>query len=266
MEHMDAAVPIFQRRVGPLGLDVPPAGEAEFDHLVEEYRTQLGAGQGPVHINCMIGMAECRAAILAARELGYGPLWVSWSCNEEGESATRVHMLAALFVAEGMGAAAFGLNCPKELALEQLEELSRYASVPLFYVVDGDVVTYPYVVQEKDPDVIPCATGTSPCFVTRTVDVGEELECTPKLLEDIIEAEDDPVGAVKISILEQDDVDIFAEHQYAVNKALCLWSDVPQLLEQALRYYQGRAFYDGTGDLDQQELKVLSNRYGLIVL
>ena len=186
MEHMDAAVPIFQRRVGPLGLDVPPAGEAEFDHLVEEYRAQLGAGQGPVHINCMIGMAECRAAILAARELGYGPLWVSWSCNEEGESATRVHMLAALFVAEGMGAAAFGLNCPKELALEQLEELSRYASVPLFYVVDGDVVTYPYVVQEKDPDVIPCATGTSPCFVTRTVDVGEELECTPKLLEDII--------------------------------------------------------------------------------
>ena len=120
MEHMDAAVPIFQRRVGPLGLDVPPAGEAEFDHLVEEYRAQLGAGQGPVHINCMIGMAECRAAILAARELGYGPLWVSWSCNEEGESATRVHMLAALFVAEGMGAAAFGLNCPKELALEQL--------------------------------------------------------------------------------------------------------------------------------------------------
>ena len=120
MEHMDAAVPIFQRRVGPMGLDVPPAGEAEFDHLVEQYRAQLGPGQGAVHINCMIGMAECRAAILAARELGYGPVWVSWACNEEGESVTRVHMLAALFVAEGMGAAAFGLNCPKALALEIL--------------------------------------------------------------------------------------------------------------------------------------------------
>ena len=46
MEHMDAAVPIFQRRVGPMGLDVPPAGEAEFDHLVEQYRgamTRLGS-------------------------------------------------------------------------------------------------------------------------------------------------------------------------------------------------------------------------------
>ena len=74
MEHMDAAVPIFQRRVGPLGLDVPPAGEAEFDHLVEEYRAQLGAGQGPVHINCMIGMAECRAAMLAVEEADAQPL------------------------------------------------------------------------------------------------------------------------------------------------------------------------------------------------
>lgn len=266
MEYMDAAVPIFAQRLGPLGLDIPPAGEAEFDHLVEIYRSKLGAHQGAVHINCMIGMAECRAAMLATQEQGCGPVWVSWACNEDGESVTRVHMLAALFVAEGMGAAAFGLNCPKELAVELLEELKQYASVPLFYVSGGDIVTYPYVMQEKDPDVIPCATGTSPCFVTRTVDVGEELECTPKLLEDIIEAEDDPVGAVKISILEQDDVDIFAQHQYAVNKALCLWSDVPQLLEQALRYYQGRAFYDGTGDLDEGELRQLSNRYGLIVL
>lgn len=266
MEFMDAAVPIFHKCLGPLGLDIAPAGEAEFDQLVEIYRDQLGPGQGAVHINGMVGMAECRAALLAARELGYGPVWVSWSCNEDGESITRVQMLAALFVAEGMGAAAFGLNCPKELALQLLNQVKEYASVPLFYVWQGEVTTYPYQVREKDPDVIPCATGTAPCFVTRTVDVGEELECTPKLLEDIIQAEDDPVGAVKISILEQDDVDIFAQHQYAVNKALCLWSDVPELLEQALRYYQGRAFYDGTGDLDAQELKILSNRYGLIVL
>ena len=94
----------------------------------------------------------------------------------------------------------------------------------------------------------------------------KELECTPDLLEDIIEAEDDPVGAVKIAILERDDVDIFAQHQYAVRKALCLWSDVPELLEAALRVYQGRAFYDGTGELEPEELDRLSRKYGLIVL
>ena len=265
---MDGTVPFFTQVLGPLGMDVEPAGEQTFEELVSAYRARLEPGQaaGPVHINCMITMAECRAAILAVTESGGQGPWVSWACDEDGESVTRVHMLAALFVAEGMGAAAFGLNCRPALAAEILAELEAYARIPLFSTWNGELALYPYVPRPRDPDVIPCASSTAPCFLTRTVDVGEELECTPDLLEDIIEAEDDPVGAVKISILEQDDVDIFAQHQYAVNKALCLWSDVPQLLEQALRYYQGRAFYDGTGDLDQQELKVLSNRYGLIVL
>lgn len=263
---MDASVPIFEQKLGPLGLDVPPAGEHTFEDLLEEYRGRLRPGGGAVHINCMMNMAECRAAILAAGELGCGPVWVSWGCDEDGESPSRVHMLAALFVAEGMGAAAFGLNCPEELAMELLEELTPYASVPLFYVVGGSPEIWTYQPAERDPDVIPCASGTRACFVTRTVDVGEELECTPDLLEDIIDAEDDPVGAVKIAILEQDDVDAFAQEQYAITKALCLWSDVPELLEAALRVYQGRAFYDGTGDLEPADLERLSKTYGLIVL
>lgn len=263
---MDASVPIFQQTVGPLGLDIAPAGENSFEELVDAYRGRLAPAAGPVHISLMTAMAECRAAILAAGERGCGPVWVSWACDEEGKSATRVDMLAALFVAEGMGAAAFGLSCPPQAAPELLGRLARYASVPLFFVREDAAVPYSYDRQEQDPDMIPCATGADPCFVTRTVDVGEELECTPDLLEDIIAAEDDPVGAVKIAILEQDDVDIFAQHQYAVREALCLWSDVPELLEAALRAYQGRAFYDGTGDLEPHELERLSQRYGLIVL
>lgn len=263
---MDAPVPIFEHLLGPVGRDVPPAGEHTFEELVEEYRAHLTPGSGAVHINCMMTMAECRAAILAAGELGCGPIWVSWGCDENGESPHRVHMLAALFVAEGMGAAAFGVNCPVKLAEKLLKELACYASVPLFYVVEGRPVLWNHEPVEQDPDQLHCATGTVPCFVTRTVDVGDELECTPDLLEDIIAAENDPVGAVKIAILEQDDVDAFAEEQYAVSKALCLWSDVPELLEAALRVYQGRAFYDGTGDLDPSDLKRLSKKYGLIVL
>lgn len=263
---MDAPVPIFQQMLGPLGLDIPPAGEHTFEELVALYRARLIEGDGPIHINCMTTMAECRAAILAVKESGHRPFWVSWACDEDGESFTRVHILAALFVAEGMGAAAFGLNCRPAMAEELMEELAPYASVPLFNVYDGKVTVLPYQVWEHDPDMIPCATGTAPCFVTRTVDVGEEIECTPDLLEDIIAAEDDPVGAVKIAILEQDDVDIFAEHQYAICKALCLWSDVPELLEGALRAYQGRAFYDGTGDLEPEDLVPLVQKYGLIVL
>lgn len=264
---MDEHVPLFSQTLGPLGLDVEPAGDCRFEEVVRAYRGLLGEDRGsPVHISCMITMAECRAALLAVAEAGLPAPWVSWSCDEDGESVTRVHMLAALFVAEGMGAAAFGVNCRRAAAERVLAQLARYAQIPLFWYWDGEVTPYPYTPTPRDEDVIPCANSSDPCFLTRTIDVGEELECTPGLLEDIIQAEDDPVGAVKIAILDADDVDIFAQHQYAVRKALCLWSDVPQLLEAALRVYQGRAFYDGTGDLEPRELEELSRKYGLIVL
>ena len=262
---MDASVPIFDQMLGPLGLDIPPAGETSFEELVELYRQRLTEGEETIHINCMTTMAECRAAILAVQE-AKRPFWVSWAFDEDGESFTRVHMLAALFVAEGMGAAAFGLNCRPVLAEELMEELVPYASIPLFSYYDEEYTVWPYEVREKDPDMIPCATGIEPCFISRLVDVGEEIECTPDLLEDIIAAEDDPVGAVKIAIQEPDDVDIFAENQYAIREALCLWSDVPELLEGALRAFQGRAFYDGTGDLEEEDLAPLVKKYGLIVL
>lgn len=263
---MDASVPIFQQRLEPLGLDVAPAGECGFEELEAAYRVRLEPRKGPVHIAGMTTMAECRAALLAVKRLECGAPWVSWTCGEDGESSTRVQMLAALFVCEGMGAAAFGIDCPEEAAEERMAELAAYAGIPLFRVKGKELIPYPYEPAELDPDAIPCATGTAPCFIRRTIDVGEELECGPDLLEDIIAAEDDPVGAVKIAIQSQDDAEIFALHQYAVREALCLWSDVPELLEEALRVYQGRAFYDGTGELSREELDRLTGLYGLIVL
>ena len=245
---------------------MPPMGETGFEELVGEYCARLRPGQGPVHIAGMTTMAECRAAIMAVREAGCAPAWVSWVCDEDGESSTRVHMLAALFVAEGLGASAFGVDCPEDGAGERMDELAQYACIPLFRVKTGELLPYRYTPSRRDPDVIPCATSTAPSFVNRTIDVGEEIECGPDLLEDIIAAEDNPVGAVKIAIHEEDDVDIFAQHQYAVREALCLYSDVPELLEEALRVYQGRAFYDGTGGLEREELDRLSRLYGLIVL
>ena len=104
-------------------------------------------------------------------------------------------------------------------------------------------------------------------FITPDVDVGETIQCTPDLVEDILAAEEEsPVGALRIAILEQDDVDLFAQEQYAIRDALCLWSDVPELMEAALRVYQGRAFYDGTADLEPEVLDRLRQTYGLILL
>ena len=92
---------------------------------------------------------------------------------------------------------------------------------------------------------------------------------TPSIatLEDILEAEENaPQGALKIAIYDEDDLYTFAENQYAVKDALCLWTDVPELLEQALRLYQGRAFWDGTGELEAAFLQEMARKYGLVLL
>ena len=304
--------------LAPLGLSLPPFGDSGFEELVAVYTEQAAAleaaGVDLFVVETMTTMAEARAAVLACKSVSDKPVWVTFTCDDEGRTPSGTDVLAAMIVMQGMGAAAFGLNCTAPAVVaQQLERLTPYASLPLIakpnaglpgayctpaelaaqvpaYARAGarifggccgagpehlaavraaaeavDFSAFPPV--EHDPDVIPCASEKEARFITPDVDVGETIECSPDLMEDILTAEEvSPQGALKIAILEEDDLDIFAENQYAVKDALCLWSDVPQLLEQALRIYQGRAFWDGTGDLEEDFLRDMAKRYGLILL
>lgn len=304
--------------LAPAGLALIPFGESSFEELVAVYTEQAaaleGAGVDLFMLETMTNMAEARAAVLACRSVSDKPVWVTFTCDDEGRTPAGTDVLAALIVMQGMGVSAFGINCasPADTA-EQLERLTPYASVPLIakpsaglpgaccapeelagfvprYAAAGARIfggccgTGPAHVAalvravgqvdfaafrpvERDPDVIPCASEKEARFITPDVDVGETIECSPDLMEDILEAEEiSPQGALKIAILEEDDLDIFAENQYVVKDALCLWSDVPELLEKALRLYQGRAFWDGTEDLDEDFLREMAERYGLVLL
>ena len=67
--------------------------------------------------------------------------------------------------------------------------------------------------------------------------------------------------AVKLSGWE--DIDTFADCQYMINKPLCIVCDDADILESALRVYQGRALYEGA--LSEEELLPLCDKYGLII-
>lgn len=304
--------------LAPLGLSLPPFGESSFEELVaiytEQAAAQASAGVDLFFVETMTTMAEARAAVLACKSVSDKPVWVSFTCDEEGRTPSGTDVLAAMIVMQGMGAAAFGLNCAEPaVTAEQLARLAPFASVPLIAkpsaglpgerctpevmasfvpafakagarmfgcccgagpahlaavkaaVEQVDFSAFPPV--EHDPDVIPCASEKEARFITPDVDVGDTIECTPDLMEDILVAEEvSPQGALKIAILEEDDLDIFAENQYVVKDALCIWSDVPELLEKALRIYQGRAFWDGTVDLDEDFLRSMAKTYGLVLL
>lgn len=312
--------------LSPTGLFIPPFGETPFDELVDIYAQQARAceeaGADLFVLETATTMPDARAAVLAVRSVSRKPVWVSFTCDENGRTLSGTDVLAAMIIMQGMGVSAFGLNCSAgpEAMLEQLRRLTPYAAVPLIAkpsaglpgTANGETVyrcppeefaryaeemaaagvrvfggccgTGPehiaalkqaverldftkFTPPERDPDVIPCASEREARFITPDVDVGEAIECTPDLMEDILNAEEDcPQGALKIAVLEQDDLDIFAENQYAVKDALCLYSDVPELLEGALRAYQGRAFWDGTVELEPEFLQEMSDKYGLILL
>ena len=72
--------------------------------------------------------------------------------------------------------------------------------------------------------------------------------------------EQEPVTAIKIGSWE--DVDALADWQYAISKPLCLVCDEAELLEAALRVYQGRALYEGP--VPEERLEALRKKYGVI--
>lgn len=261
------------RRKPVFRLDAPVSDDScspeAFEQAVAAYAMQFrrSARFGSIWISGLSTLAQGRAALLAAQV----PIWCTYRCDREGRTQAGVDVLAALIVLEGMGCAAFGLESldgsePAVLA-EQYERLAPYACIPLLWPDESRQPGRRFLTGTalEDPDIIPCASGTEACFLTPDVDVGETLRCGPDLVAEILRCEGTH-GALKIAILDEDDVFAFVEAQYAIRDALCIWTDVPEYLEKALRLYQGRAFWDGTVDLEGDFLDRMSARYGLIQL
>ena len=123
--------------LSPTGLFIPPFGETPFDELVDIYVEQARAceeaGADLFVVETTMTMPEARAAVLAVKSVSDKPVWVTFTCDENGRTLSGTDVLAALIVMQGLGVSAFGLNCSTgpETMLEQLERLTPYATVPL---------------------------------------------------------------------------------------------------------------------------------------
>lgn len=112
-------------------------------------------------------------------------------------------------------------------------------------------------------DLLPCATEKELFFLDPAVPAGEALPCDEKLEDRLEEAMGENAPLVTVEIREEAELDNLADAQVLITKPLCLRCADAALLEQALRLYQGRALYDGP--LDEEALRPLAKRYGLIV-
>lgn len=307
--------------ISPTGKFLYPLGDKTFEEFVDIYTEQAAAlekaGVDLFVIETMMTIPEARAAMLAVKSVSKKPVFVTFTCDENGRTITGTDVAAALIIMQGMGADAFGLNCsvgPDDL-LTQIKRLYKYAEIPLIakpnagvpeiengktvYRLEpeafseyipafaeagaaifggccGSTEDHIRVISEaaknitvKAPapeysDLLPLATEKIPAFISPdiAIDPDDILSCTEDLIDDLDEEDekDSPLTAIRIETMEE--LADLEDCQYAITKPLCILCEDAEILEQALRLYQGRALYEGS--LPDEVLEPLRMKYGLI--
>ena len=115
----------------------------------------------------------------------------------------------------------------------------------------------------KHTDLLPAATEKLPCYLPTDAGHGPVLTAGPDLEDRLADALDGSEPMVALRVAAWEDIDALTDGQYLLSKPLCLVCDDAELLEAALRTYQGRALYEGA--LPEAVLLPLCDRYGLLI-
>ncbi len=116
---------------------VYPVGELPFEELVQIYKEQLSyilpAGVDLVVVETMMSLQECRAALLAVKEVCDLPIIVSLTFQENQRTLYGTDPRTAVIVLQSMGADAVGINCSTgpDKMLGIVREMKEYANVPI---------------------------------------------------------------------------------------------------------------------------------------
>ena len=119
------------------GEQLYPLGDLMFEDLVDVYKEQAKiiaeAGADLFVVETMMSLQECRAAVLAIREVCDLPVMVSLTYNEDGRTLYETDPVTAVVVMQSLGADAVGMNCSTgpEAMLEPIAKMAEYAAIPL---------------------------------------------------------------------------------------------------------------------------------------
>ena len=114
-----------------------PVGDVPFETFVEVYKEQakylVEADVDLIVVETMMSMQECRAAVLAIREVCDLPIMATLTYNEDGRTLYGTPPEVAINVLQSLGVDAVGVNCstgPEGMVLI-VEKMAAYATVPL---------------------------------------------------------------------------------------------------------------------------------------
>ena len=114
-----------------------PVGDVAFEVFVDTYKEQASllveAGVDLMVIETMMSLQECRAAVLAIREVCDLPIMATLTYNEDGRTLYGTPPEVAINVLQSLGVDAVGVNCSTgpEGMVPIVEKMAEYATVPL---------------------------------------------------------------------------------------------------------------------------------------
>ena len=120
------------------GQQLYPIGDLQFEELVDIYKEQAGvlldAGVDLFVVETMMSLQECRAAVIAIRELCDLPIMVSLTYQSDGRTLYGTTPEIATVVLQDLGVDAIGINCstgPEDM-LVPVKKMAEYATIPVF--------------------------------------------------------------------------------------------------------------------------------------
>lgn len=131
---------------------VAPNGKLSFEELVNVYKEQmeyiLSEGVDLFVIETMMSLQECRAALLAAKEICDIPVMVSLTFQDNNRTLYGTDPVTAITVLQAMGADAVGVNCstgPDKMH-EIIQMMKEVAYVPIIAKPNAGI---PYLVDDQ---------------------------------------------------------------------------------------------------------------------
>ena len=113
------------------------------------------------------------------------------------------------------------------------------------------------------PELLPAATEKDVFLLSPDAGHGPILRADASLEDALTDAQSEPEPTVALALGSWDELDALVDCQFQLEKPLCLVCDDAELLEAALRLYQGRALYEGS--LPEATLLPLCEKYGLLI-
>ena len=146
--------------IGPIGTLLSPIGTLSFQDAYDIFKEQIlagvKAGVDIILIETMTDIYELKAAILAAKENSDLPVFSTMSFQENGRTFSGTDVATFVFLAEGLGVDALGVNC--SLGPEQLQaivdQLLKYSSTPVMVQANAGLPKYENnkTLYDIDPD------------------------------------------------------------------------------------------------------------------